>query len=561
MSLIAFFMWMTTTSGWSDSPSQFDPFTFALLNDHQDQDCALGFCEALTNIGPPPDTILHLPPPPLPPQFVHLIQNHQLVASNNSLSGACAFCEHFAGVASVQAESSPNEPSLNRTQTDHESWLSLLVASILASSVLGTVFILFLARCRHWKPFQLASCPLMPSKFLTGSVSSNKSPPACRSPSDGCVSPVVNEKSPQCIISNSPCKRSTIIPAKYWRTSRCPIDLHSPTPQTALEQSASTTELEEYTGCGESGSCTSSPVYAELDAHQQITQMLQHQLAQQQQNSHCNQINTTQLGQSIQFGTASVLNAYADTISTAHCPGHARPTCTQIRLSATPTPAPNIHHQQTLQQHQQQPQQLQLQNNAYSVHTYAELPEPVRVNRFGPNTSLLPDVSYDNAAYLPSSTGDHHQYQNRSLRRHRAANLGQLGSTTPLLGNHYGNTMHSQFMTAGRNSNKKQRGGFLLQSNHQQQQQQQSMGGSRLNLNGGGAGGGTMISLRSDSMEAEALDLQPRYVQTSGRGRIVHEVYNDASLGDSSPSINSFRTLSYKEQPKRPLPPVPGVRL
>lgn len=566
--------------GWTDAPGQFDPFAFALLNNNQEQDCALGFCEALRDAGPPPDDILYLPPPPIPPQFAHLLQAKPL--ANKSASSGCSLCDSFAGTSTFSAagrsETGLTAPTLNRTQTDHESWLSLLVASILASSVLGTVCILMLAWCRRWKPFPVASCQMLTNNLL-GTHGTSKVPPNCGSTTDSCVSPVVNEKSPQSIITSSPCKRNTtttIIPSKYWRTSRCPMDLHSPSQQTPLEQSASTTELDEYnTGCGETASCTSSPVYAELDAHQQITQLLQQQQQQQhhqqqmqqhqqfyhhpnqyaqqisEQPSMTTQISAAQLTQTIPFGTNSLLNTYAEPTSNL-CVGPTRSNCTQIRLSGTGSNTSNA-------------------SATYAVHTYSELPEPVRVNRIVSQAPLLPDVSYDNAAYLPSSTGDHHllnqtqqqlqqshSYQNRSLRRQRStgnSTPNQLGSTTPLLASgvgYYGNTMHSH-MTTGNRSSKKQRS-YLMQH----LPQQQLLNSGRMSI----ASPATLVALRTDLNESDAVDHQPKYVQTSGRGRLVHEVYNDVSGGESSPSVGSSRTLSYKDQTKnRPLPPVPGVRL
>lgn len=101
------------------------------------------------------------------------------------------------------------------------------------------------------------SCPILPEGFFG---SHKTAPPPC-SPSDTCISPVVNEKSPQSIITDAPSKK-TSIPSKYWRREskdmrQIAMNGGTMDPNTDID--------EHYTACTD-GSCTSSPVYAELDA-------------------------------------------------------------------------------------------------------------------------------------------------------------------------------------------------------------------------------------------------------------------------------------------------------
>ena len=250
------------------------------------------------------------------------------------------------------------------------------------------------------------------------------------------------------------------MPPKYWRRGQELSDVR----QRNFEGS----EIDEsYAACAESGSCTSSPVYAELDGGL-VTHIPQVQLLGLQPSA-------VLVGPSVQ--------------------------------AASP----------------------------YSVglHTYSEVTEAVRMAALGSSAALLPDSSYDNAAYLPTAAPDH--YQTRSLRRgHRAATLAQLGSATPLLTNHL-TAQTPGYLTSGRPSKKPRplvqqiaRGNF--------QRMQQDEGDSQL---------------------------KPNHSRYGNRGQAM---YNDMPIRQS-PSLTTFKsaqpTYAYREssKDKRPLPPVPGVRL
>lgn len=281
----------------------------------------------------------------------------------------------------------------------------------------------------------------MPESFLGGHKSA---PPPC-SPTE-CISPVVNEKSPQSIITDSPTKK-TSIPSKYWKRGSN-IILNNPDGRRSVEPNI---DLDPY---NDTASCTSSPVYAELDAA----------------GVNVNHVNALTNQASILIGGPSI--------------------------------------------------------SPYAVcNTYSEVADAVRMAQLGSASALLPDASYDNAAYLPTSNSDH--YNSRSLRRaHRAATLAQLGSTTPLLSSHYHLTNGSpQLYLTGYRPHKKPR------------------------------------PLHSQIPRNNLIRMQEELQQTRfdrqtviGTGRRAHGIYTD------SPAMSTFR-VPFKENNRRPLPPVPGVRL
>lgn len=280
------------------------------------------------------------------------------------------------------------------------------------------------------------SCPILPESFLGGHKSA---PPPC-SPTDSCISPVVNEKSPQSVITDAPSKKTSIT-SKYWK--RGPN--HSINGSEERQGTDVSADIDPYS---DAASCTSSPVYAELDA-------------------------------------AGVT--------------HALSIPTPIILSG-----PSI--------------------SPYAVcNTYSEVADAVRMAALGSSSALLPDASYDNAAYLPSNNSDHA----RSLRRaHRAATLAQLGSTTPLLSSHYhlNGSPQLNYLTGGR-PHKKPR------PLHAQQVPRARM---------------------HDDLQSTRFD---RHVM-----RRNHGIYSDLPV--HSPVLSTFRVPhAFRENPKRPLPPVPGVRL
>lgn len=235
----------------------------------------------------------------------------------------------------------------------------------------------------------------------------------------------------------------------------------------------SSTDLDEHYACADGGSCTSSPVYAELDGC--VTHIPQGQL---------------------------------------------------LATHTVPLPLMVAGPAQSI--------------SPYSVglHTYSEVAEAVRMAALGSSTALLPDACYDNTAYLPSAQQIPDHYGTRSLRRgHRAATLAQLGSATPLLTSHHhlNQPPTAAYLTSGRVS-KKPRPPFAQQL--------------------------TRGSLQRMHDEIDLQHERPRYAsRRQGQG-----IYSDLSLRQS-PSLTTFKSASpftYRDNPKRPLPPVPhvpGVRL
>lgn len=401
-------------------------------------------CELMDDLGPPPDLILSMPPPPLPPSLQHLL------ADNASLGNDCNFCHLFAD-SGEDSEFKLPDPSAN---SPAGSWLTFAILATASFLIVGVLCILIIVKCRRGKFSPPDFCPLSAS-FLR----SHKSPPPPCSPADSCISPVVNEKSPQSIITSAPLKK-TSISTKYWRRGN---DFGLEGHPSHRGYADAVGEHDENYAAAEGGSCTSSPVYAELDGAL-VTHIPQEQL----------------LGHSGQVLVAS----------------------------ASP----------------------------YSVglHTYSEVSEQGRMAALGSSAALLPDASYDNAAYLPTANADH--YHTRSLRRggHRAATLAQLGSATPLLTHHGIQGVQpggSGYLTGGRPS-KKPRPPLAQQL------------------------------ARGSIQRMQELDMQPagssRY-RGSGTG-----LYDGLPIRQS-PSLTTFKssqpTYAYRDNPKRPLPPVPGVRL
>ncbi|XP_053214016.1 uncharacterized protein LOC128397325 [Panonychus citri] len=429
--------------GWSHNDSLFN--------------CPDVFCSLIGDIGPPPDWLP--PPPPLPPYLIQaLAENHSVV---DVRSDDCNFCHVF---------SNPTDSELVVPKPEfktHDSWFSLLIGSVLGSTILCIILLFILVKFRKWKLFPsvcgLDSCPIFPEGMMRG----QKAVPNPCSQSENCISPVVNEKSPQSVITNCPTKTS--IPSKYWRRSddnHCSRDSISD-PRIA--------EIEEYTNIPEGGSCTSSPVYAELDAAG-VT------------------INHSQIPSSL--------------------------------LMNGPSP--------------------------YAVHTYSEVADAMRMAALGSSTALLPDASYDNVAYLPSSNSDH--YQARSLRRQRSG-LGHLGSATPLLPAHQQVVAGSQlnYLTGGR-PHKKSRPVYSHHTsriNARNQPQQQQLSQQQLQQL-------QQLQLQQQQQQQIQQDIEPRYMSS----RRPEAVYADFPL--NSPTLSTFRVpygTNFRENPKRPLPDVPGVRL
>lgn len=244
----------------------------------------------------------------------------------------------------------------------------------------------------------------------------------------------------------------TSIQGNYWRRTN---NLKPRDGKNMLNSCAP--DLDDYTACTEGGSCTSSPVYAELDAEN---------------------INHSQIPSSL------IITGPSQSVS------------------------------------------------PYTVHTYTEVADAMRMAALNSSsTALLPDASYDNAAYLPTANGD--QYNTRSLRHNRALALAQLGSTTPLLvssPHHISNSasppINHYHYTGGRQY-RKSRAAYARQY-------------QRGNI------------IRNNQALNNRYSLAKR-----------HEgLYTDFPI--DSPQLSTFRvpySFNLREVSKRPLPPLPGVRL
>lgn len=171
----------------------------------------------------------------------------------------------------------------------------------------------------------------------------------------------------------------------------------------------------------------------------------------------------------------------------------------------------------------------------YSVghNPYLAVPEALRMGIMGSNAALVPDSSYDNAAYLPSALAGHYT---RSLRRGQGITLAHLGSAAPLLssshGYHGAPQPNMSYLTGGRASKK-------LRPSLSQQMARNA------------------VQRMHQDLLNESMDRNARYTS-----RRIQALYSDPPI--SSPALSTFKSaspLGYRENPKRPLPPVPGVRL
>jgi hypothetical protein len=166
------------------------------------------------------------------------------------------------------------------------------------------------------------------------------------------------------------------------------------------------------------------------------------------------------------------------------------------------------------------------------------------------SAALLPDSSYDNAAYLPNMHPD--QYASRSLRRGRAGFSGQ-----PLL---HAAASHQQFNAQVIGSPSGPSVTHLTASSRKKNRHQQQNLAQQLARN----------SVQRMQEIEQIDDLSNDRGRFTGR-RVVAS--NTQSFGDAvmhSPSMTTFKSASpyasYSDrnrdrESKRPLPPVPGIRL
>ncbi|UXI16579.1 Laminin subunit alpha-1 [Sarcoptes scabiei] len=357
----------------------------------------------------PPDDILYIPPPPIPPalsSWVSSLANESIrdfIIGEDPIEGVrCNFCKLFADSKLYQHDSELSYPSSTSSSKDNKNPTSLIYVAIFS-----LVFIMFCAVCllikhKKWCMLIRYSCPIWSSPNGIAHHHKSASSSSSTSPSDACLSPVVNEKSSQSIIMDAPLasfgKKSTIsTTGKYWKRvpNNVPGNILFMEDRKGLRSIGGSSTGNSDHPYSDGASCTSSPVYAELDP-------------------------------------------------TGAC--HSPP------IIPPPIGTPFVPY-------------------AYS-NTYTEVPERMRIAKPMSSTILLSDSStYDNAAYLPASSqqpffsgtfGGVNNYNTRSLRRLAAQRSAAINAaltnnqiSTPLLSNQqYPN---QSLFTAGRNLRKANR--------------------------------------------------------------------------------------------------------
>ncbi|XP_022905865.1 uncharacterized protein [Onthophagus taurus] len=117
----------------------------------------LGDC---LDLGPPPDTILFLPPPPIPS---FLQPNIPDLITNGTPCSSPQLCENWLPPNKVQSESDYIE--LHRKEIESwsvsgidDTWLLVLVASSIGVLLLGALLAMFLLKCREMNMFGHNEC-------------------------------------------------------------------------------------------------------------------------------------------------------------------------------------------------------------------------------------------------------------------------------------------------------------------------------------------------------------------------------------------------------------------
>lgn len=425
-------------------------FDADFFNDLTEFSCQDNFCNLVDLIGPPPDMILDLPPPPIP----SFLKGLNILNDSENLE-RCNHCNQFSDEAIGGLGFTLPKQTQNNLFT-----VNSLAISIGLGVISAFLLVALYIKYKRMKISMADTCSSFSQSFFFKNKDLQVS-----SRVENCT-PVVNEKA-QSIITNSPSKKSTIIPAKYWKApnvnginfahSNNHLMINSHEFNDGLIDSTMTSEMGEY--MQDEGSCTSSPVYAEcLDS-----------------NNH--QIGLDNMSNLITLNNMNNLN----------------------------------------------PMNVQARYKSYTMRNYSEMPNTIKINQLNqlnqlnPDAALLPDVSYDNEAYLPSN---HCDYHNKSLKRMMKS------SKTPLLSTHCPtNVNHS--LTLGYLNNDKPKQTFI-----------QHQVGSRINVNN------TLMLKNQDQNQINIQ--QPRYVQ-SGTNKKNLIIYNGQPIISNSTNF----------QQKRPLPSLP----
>ena len=440
-------------------------------------------------------SILTMPPPPIP-LFMLSMFNESLDPSEG-----CNFCRFFPSDSQEDVNGSgfllprPSDKS-SSSPSASDGMTSVLVACVLGLSfgflLLGMIW------CKKWRHFPVKdTCPVFSDGLFSGH---RKAPPPPPSPTESVMSPVVNEKSPQSIImDHGTTGKKSVIQTKYWRRGS----------DFTIDASSSVLRPHRHADHygGDTGSCTSSPVYAELDG-------------------------------------LPVHGAYGGM-------GSNLLTC---------------------------PAASSISPYAVGMNTYSELPDTnsMRMTNMASSsaTALLPDSSYDNAAYLPNvNVADQQQQQQqqqsygvRSLRRPTRIAGGMSGQ--PLLhasGSHHQFTaqvvstsspssssssaataVHAHLASASRKKHRNPHHTLAHQLARNSVQRTQEM---------------------IDQIDELSSGERSRFPVR--RGPASSQSFMDAG-GMPSPSMTTFKSASpyasyvdrsQERDSKRPLPPVPGIRL
>lgn len=131
---------LTTSIEISVSTQLMSPLLNTFHNE-SDSNCGLT-CEAIDLLGPPPNDILFMPPPPLPPFL------QQILAENESLQGdneRCNYCHLFQDPAAFDTEI-----LLNKAGGAHktEKWSSTTIVITLGSLVSAVFLLVLLFKCK-----------------------------------------------------------------------------------------------------------------------------------------------------------------------------------------------------------------------------------------------------------------------------------------------------------------------------------------------------------------------------------------------------------------------------
>ena len=423
--------------------------------------------------------ILDLPPPPIP----SFLKGLNILNDSENVE-KCNHCNQFTDAQTIDGLgfTLPKQAQANLLNN------SLLISIGLLIICLFCLIALYI-KYKKMKISMIDTCASLSQSFFFKSKDLQVS-----SRVENCA-PVVNEKTAQSIITNSPSKKSTIIPAKYWKTPTSNgINFAHPNNHlmvnefnSGLIDSTITTEMGEY--LPEEGSCTSSPVYAELDS-----------------NNH-HQINLDNMSNLITLNNLNNLNPLAN-----------------------PSVA-NRYKSYTMRNYSEIPNAIKI-SQLNQLNQLNQLSQLNQMSQISSDTALLPDVSYDNEAYLPSSNSDYH---NKSLKRNRQSTLqhSKLGSKTPLLSTHCPTTNisnHSLTLSYLNNVDKPKQT-FI----------QHQLGG-RISVNN---------TLMLKNQDQDQISIQPRYVQGVGTNKKASFlIYN------GQPIIAN--ATNFPQQQKRPLPRLPN---